>query len=304
MNKKDIQREVNIIEQSNDYKRYNIRLIKLFYDYATQYRFRAKEYFDGDSFKYNNEVIDAVNNSIETFLPEEGKLFDYIKKSVENNINRMHGKETTAKARGGMSVSRSNQKLIRAIIAFSKTRQDDESEAKSPQTLNEKEIEEVAGYLKISVRKVKELIRMNNPVASLNYKQEFQDGDEAEYGDDAEDKSIDIDSDSEFIFLIQEKIKQIAGIYDKSQERTKQYDSALFTGACLKFLNKCRFDDKTICNLLENENFIDRDIFNNFKTNHKVPYIVETAKRFGRCFTDASRRLRETGVSNVLKSKN
>ncbi len=275
------------IVKEDDFALYNstkYEFITLLTEYYQDYIYRNKplEYYDMELLETAGECIKGYDKSKGAFL----NLFNSV---MKRNMLRSKAKEAADRQRQGLTLSQRDNRLIRKILTYVKSKGadiDDEHTQK-----------QIAEYLNLPIENVAELIYINQDAVAVSSSVTNDDGDEVELYDlqaskdtSPEDKAMQIDEVRTLLRLIESE-------FCKLQERTKPVMSKLLTA---KFLEG--IEDTFDFELLHGLTFIDGAMVGAYILGDMPPTSKAIAEEFGLLEASVSRTYK-TFIQRIRKGE-
>lgn len=238
------------------------------------------------------EIMKCVNFSITSFEGAAEKYISYISVSIKNEIRRANEKLKSFES-SAISFPQKKQRQIKQMIRW--------AEQDGKNIYDPKMQEKLADIFGISKSEINELLRLQEQSKTFGERSVDPDGNEYSV---LEDKFVSQKSgcgDVDFNSLIYTEelnscIEKMNNVYLKSQDRTKQYLSALITRQFLFGAENANIEMKKALALIRKKPFADtqeaRKVIELFQDD-ALPTQEDVASWFDRDKTDASRTMRK-----------
>ncbi|MBO6176735.1 MAG: hypothetical protein J6O39_04265 [Treponema sp.] len=238
------------------------------------------------------EIMQCVKNSITSFEDSVEKYISYISVSIKNEIRRANEKLKSFES-SAISFPQKKQRQLKQMILWAE---------QYGKNISDPEVQErLAAIFGTSKSEINELLRLQEQSRTTGEKSVDEDGNENSVLDE---KSVSQKSgcgDVDFDSLIESEklnscIEKINDAYLKSQDRTKQYLSALITRQFLHETENANIEIESVIAIIQKKPFAEapeaKKIIEFFQKN-ELPTQEEVASWFVKDKTDASRTMRK-----------
>lgn len=215
------------IVKEDDFALYNsakYELLTLLTEYYQDYIYRNKPL---DSFSM--DLIDTAAECIKGYDKTKGAFLNLFNSVMKRNMLRSKAIEAADMQRRGLTLSQRDNRLIRKILTYAKS--------KGADIADERTQKQIAEYLNMSVEDVAKLIYINQDAVAISSLVANEDGDEVELYNlqvskdtSPEEKTIQVDA-------VMTLLKQIEAEFCNLQERTKPVMCKLLTAKFLEGLD-------------------------------------------------------------------
>jgi hypothetical protein len=232
--------------------------------------------------KIGYEIICTAKACIKAYNPDNGYFLNYFNAALMKKLSTEKAKEIISEKRGGLTLDQKTNKIIRRIVKYKNVCGTD---------INDKKfINKAAKALDIPPEKIIEAITVNYDimVKSGNTPVINKDGEANELFDFIASNTVMPDEIVINEETVRMHIQSMDRTFQEQQERTKPLLSKLLTARLLKALDDISLIEKVFSGI----NFIDYELYANFKENGAVPAAKEIAESFGIMEASASRTLK------------
>ena len=211
---------------------------------------------------YSMTLIITANECIKYYNRGKGQFLHLFNTAMKRELHIAKAIEIIEEKRQGIKISKEDDKLIRKVIMFAKSKNLDIYDSATQ--------EKISNALNIDIAKLKEIIIINDNAVGVPSTIINEDGDEIELFDlqpskekNAEEKIVERDS-------LNDRLKDIEAEYLDAQDRQKKILSMLLTTEIIKSQG---------LDLIKTNRFVffNKDILDYFEINQKLP----TAKIIG-----------------------
>lgn len=211
---------------------------------------------------YSMTLILTANECIKYYNRRKGQFLHLFNTAMKRELHIAKAIEIIEEKRQGIKILKEDDKLIRKVIMFAKSKNLDIYDSATQ--------EKISNALNIDIAKLKEIIIINDNAVGVPSTITNEDGDEIELFDlqpskekNAEEKIIERDS-------LNDRLRDIEAEYLDSQDRQKKILSMLLTTEIIKSQG---------LDLIKTNRFVffNKDILDYFEINQKLP----TAKIIG-----------------------
>lgn len=211
---------------------------------------------------YSMTLILTANECIKYYNRGKGQFLHLFNTAMKRELHIAKAIEIIEEKRQGIKISKEDDKLIRKVIMFAKSKNLDIYDSATQ--------EKISDALNIDIAKLKEIIIINDHAVGVPSTITNEDGDEIELFDlqpskekNAEEKIIERDS-------LNDRLRDIEAEYLDSQDRQKKILSMLLTTEIIKSQGLDLIKTNRFA-------FFNKDILDYFEINQKLP----TAKIIG-----------------------
>lgn len=211
---------------------------------------------------YSMTLILTANECIKYYNRGKGQFLHLFNTAMKRELHIAKAIEIIEEKRQGIKISKEDDKLIRKVIMFAKSKNLDIYDSATQ--------EKISDALNIDIAKLKEIIIINDNAVGVPSTIINEDGDEIELFDlqpskekNAEEKIIERDS-------LNDRLRDIEAEYLDAQDRQKKILSMLLTTEIIKSQGLDLIKTNRFA-------FFNRDILDYFELNHTLP----TAKIIG-----------------------
>lgn len=211
---------------------------------------------------YSMTLILTANECIKYYNRGKGQFLHLFNTAMKRELHIAKAIEIIEEKRQGIKLSKEDDKLIRKVVMFAKSKNLDIYDSATQ--------EKISDALNIDIAKLKEIIIINDNAVGVPSTIINEDGDEIELFDlqpskekNAEEKIIEIDS-------LNDRLRDIEAEYLDAQDRQKKILSMLLTTEIIKSQGLDLIKTNRFA-------FFNRDILDYFELNHTLP----TAKIIG-----------------------
>lgn len=211
---------------------------------------------------YSMTLILTANECIKYYNRGKGQFLHLFNTAMKRELHIAKAIEIIEEKRQGIKISKEDDKLIRKVVMFAKSKNLDIYDSATQ--------EKISDALNIDIAKLKEIIIINDNAVGVPSTIINEDGDEIELFDlqpskekNAEEKIIERDS-------LNDRLRDIEAEYLDSQDRQKKILSMLLTTEIIKSQGLDLIKTNRFA-------FFNKDILDYFKINQKLP----TAKIIG-----------------------
>ena len=211
---------------------------------------------------YSMTLIITANECIKYYNRGKGQFLHLFNTAMKRELHIAKAIEIIEEKRQGIKISKEDDKLIRKVIMFAKSKNLDIYDSATQ--------EKISNALNIDIAKLKEIIIINDNAVGVPSTIINEDGDEIELFDlqpskekNAEEKIVERDS-------LNDRLKDIEAEYLDAQDRQKKILSMLLTTEIIKSQGLDLIKTNRFA-------FFNKDILDYFEINQKLP----TAKIIG-----------------------
>ncbi len=211
---------------------------------------------------YSMTLILTANECIKYYNRGKGQFLHLFNTAMKRELHIAKAIEIIEEKRQGIKISKEDDKLIRKVIMFAKSKNLDIYDSATQ--------EKISNALNIDIAKLKEIIIINDNAVGVPSTIINEDGDEIELFDlqpskekNAEEKIVERDS-------LNDRLKDIEAEYLDAQDRQKKILSMLLTTEIIKSQGLDLIKTNRFA-------FFNKDILDYFEINQKLP----TAKIIG-----------------------
>ena len=249
------------------------KFVALIFEYFNRYVFKGRGEEDNI---YASELLESVIETVKYFNAEDGDFLSKLKYSLHLKLRISKAKENIQNVRGGIVLKSDDERTIRKMIKYCKSRGSDLNDEKTQLIL--------ADYLGEDIDKIRELVRTNSDAVKICDVVKNEEGDEVSLADLKPSGLAGADKTTEYKDMAKFLLRNVDEIYSKEQERTKIKLRPLLTAKYLKQL-----DLEYIKEIFESMSFIDKEIYNGFLNGEEPPTDAEIADRLKVAASDVSR---------------
>ena len=247
------------------------------------------------------EIMKCVNTSITSFEGSVEKYISYISVSIKNEIRRANEKLKSFES-SAISFPQKKQRQLKQMIHWAE---------QYGKNISDPDVQErLAAIFGTSKSEINELLRLQEQSRTTGEKSVDEDGNEYSVLDE---KSVSQKSgcgDVDFDSLIELEgldscVEKINDAYLNSQDRTKQYLSALITRQFLHETENANIKIESVIAIIQKKPFAEapeaKKIIDFFQKN-ELPTQENVASWFGKDKTDASRTVRKF-LDKMMKTR-
>ncbi len=250
------------------YKRERYNLLCLITDYYRLHIYKNKMLED-----YSLTLMETADECIKYYRREKGDFINLLNHNMKRNFGIAKAKEAADKYRQGITLGKKNEKMIRTIVAYAKSKNLDLSDICVRQ--------KIADALKMPVDLIKDLIEMNENATAQSSTVKNDEGDEIELVDLRQDPSDTPDKKAIAAAALTERLGDIETAFAGTQDRQKQLLSMLITARLLEEFSEIR--------ILLGRTFYDESVARIYEKSGQVPTAKQIAEKCGVSEQSASR---------------
>ena len=250
------------------YKRERYNLLCLITDYYRLHIYKYKKLED-----YSLTLMETADECIRYYRREKGDFINLLNHNMKRNFGIAKAKEAADKYRQGITLGEENEKTIRTMVAYAKSKNLD---------LNDISIRhKIATALKIPVESIKDLLAMNENATVQSSTVKNDDGEEVELFDLRQDPSDTPDKKAIAGAALTEWLDDIETAFNSAQNRQKPLLSMLLTAKLLDEFGKI--------GILSGRTFYDESVSEFYEQSGRVLTSRQIAEKFGVSEQSASR---------------
>lgn len=259
-------------KDSELFKTESLRFAELIVKYYKQYILK-----ENVKDEYNLELIETIKECLNFYNVQSGPFLNYFATSFKKAIHSENMKRKQDEDRGGMKVSSRDDSLYKKIKKIAKINLND---------INDEQFQnKVADVLKIDIKKIKELIEMNNKVRVVHEMQKNEEGEDISIFDTIKSTAQSTEDVLEKEDEVRSGLEIMSNVYKSSQERTKPALKKIITVHLIEETKSVEIIKKYLYEL----EFIDKEIIENYLKYGLLPTAREIAEQLNKDEASVSR---------------